>query len=58
MTKRLIEELEREIALLRADRDYWHKLYVEAVRPAAKQDGIWPNWGDSPNGFDGPQGAN
>jgi hypothetical protein len=23
-----------------------------------KRDGAWPNWGDSPNGFDGPQGAN
>lgn len=21
------------------------------------QDGLWPNWGDSPNGFDGPGGA-
>jgi hypothetical protein len=22
-----------------------------------QQTGIWPNWGDSPNGFDGPTGA-
>ena len=24
---------------------------------ARKQNGMWPNWGDSPNGFDGPGGA-
>jgi hypothetical protein len=26
--------------------------------PPEKSTGMWPDWGDSPNGFDGPGGAN
>ena len=25
--------------------------------PPKKPTGLWPDWGDSPNGFDGPGGA-
>ena len=30
---------------------------VQQAAPSGEPKGMWPDWGDSPHGFDGPQGA-
>ena len=40
-------------------KDIAYRVRKAALKPATGEQptGVWPDWGDSPNGFDGPGGA-